>query len=204
MYATTDDAFLAAVNNCKALFLRKAADYGGSWRLFRLPSLTDQIFIKARRIRQLEELEDGPAVPEGAAEEYMGIFNYAVMALMRLWYPGDLPEIDLGAEQGRDPISLTDLAAIYQRVADRLRELMRRKNHDYGEAWRAMRLSSITDQVLVRVWRLKKMEDNAGRTLASEGADANYADIANYCVFALIRLSDDNDHGGDCSATHAR
>ena len=189
MYAETENAFQTVVRECKELFLRKAEDYGGSWRLFRFPSLTDQIFIKARRIRQLEEMADGPAIPESAEEEYRGIFNYAVMALMRLWYAEDLPEVDL-TERTFVRLLAAKLAAVYGRVLDRLLDLMRRKNHDYGEAWRAMRVSSITDQVLVRVWRLKQLEDNRGHASISEGIDANYADIANYCVFALIRLGE--------------
>ncbi len=190
MYAGTDDAYLRVVQAAKELFLRKAEDYGGSWRLFRLASLTDQIFIKARRIRQIEEMPDRPAVPEGAADEYRGIFNYAVMALMRLWFPEQLPEVDLAAEPALTQVPLPTLDLLYTEIVGRLRDLMRRKNHDYGEAWRAMRLSSMTDQILVRVCRLKQLEDNAGRTKVSEGADANYADIANYSVFALIRLAE--------------
>lgn len=189
MYAGTEDAYLGVVQAAKELFIRKAEDYGGSWRLFRLASLTDQIFIKARRIRQLEEMPDQPAVPEGAVDEYRGIFNYAVMALMRLWFPEQLPEADLTAEHALVQVPLPALDRLYLEVVARLRDLMRRKNHDYGEAWRAMRLSSMTDQILVRVCRLKQLEDNAGRTRVSEGADANYADIANYSVFALIRLA---------------
>ncbi len=188
MYTQTEEAFRTAAERCRDLFLRKAADYGGSWRLFRLSSLTDQIFIKARRIRQLEEMPDRPAVPEGAADEYCGIFNYAVMALMRLWFPDRLPEFELQGEWSAHDLPAGEIGELYALVIARLEDLMLRKNHDYGEAWRVMRVSSITDQILVRVWRLKKMEDNGGRTAVSEGADANYADIANYCLFALIRL----------------
>ncbi len=184
----TSAAFRAASKECRDLFMRKAADYGDSWRLFRLPSLTDQIFIKARRIRQLEEMPDRPAVPEGAAEEYRGIFNYAVMALMRLWHADRLPGIDPRDGWTAADLPPAELSGLYDEVVARLEDLMRRKNHDYGEAWRMMRLSSFTDQILVRVWRLKKMEDNGGKAAASEGADANYADIANYSLFALIRL----------------
>ena len=188
MYAETDNAYRAVVDDCKRLFLRKAEDYGDSWRLFRLSSLTDQIFIKAKRIRQLEELPEGPAVPEDAAVEYQGIFNYAVMALIGLWFHREIPAIDPTSEQEPVPLPPSDLAAIYDRITSRLHDLMRRKNHDYGEAWRAVRLSFITDQLLVRVWRLRNLEDDGGRATSSEGADANYADIANYCAFALIRL----------------
>lgn len=195
MYSGTEEAYRGVVQATKELFLRKAEDYGGSWRLFRLSSLTDQIFIKARRIRQLEEMPDRPAVPEGAADEYRGIFNYAVMALMRLWHPGDLPESEPAEEPTVVQVPLPVLDRLYTAVVESLRDLLRRKNHDYGEAWRAMRLSSMTDQILVRVSRLKQLEDNAGRAKVSEGADANYADIANYSVFALIRLADDGDRG---------
>ncbi|MGE5549854.1 MAG: DUF1599 domain-containing protein [Bacteroidota bacterium] len=196
MYTATETAFLTVAQECREVFQRKAEDYGGSWRLFRHSSLTDQVFIKARRIRQLEEMGDRPAVPEGVADEYRGIFNYAVMALMRLWYPDDLPDVDLAGTDPFSPLSADGQTAVYDRVVERLLELMRRKNHDYGEAWRAMRLSSMTDQILVRVWRLKQLEDNGGRAKVSEGADANYADIANYCIFALIRLASPRERPG--------
>jgi len=195
MNSQTDQAYLDAIGECKALFLRKAEDYGGSWRLFRLSSLTDQIFIKANRIRQLEEMPDRPAIPEGEVDEYKGVFNYAVMALMRLWYPEELPEVNLLTSDGFTHISLSVLHSVYDRVTSRLYGLMQKKNHDYGDIWRAMRVSSITDQLLVRVWRLKNLEDKGGQVRCSEGADANYADIANYATFALLKLAETTGRG---------
>ena len=195
MYRETSNAHARAVQGAKGIFLRKAGDYGASWRIFRLPSLTDQIFIKARRIRRRAELPGRPAVPEGPLEEYQGILNYAVMALIRLWYPEELPEIDPAGEPPAAAVAPEVLSALYDRVAARLHALMERKNHDYGEAWRGMRLSSITDQILVRVFRLKHLEDNAGPE--ADRAEI-YADIANYAAFALIRLAEEPGRDTPC------
>ncbi|MGQ9780197.1 MAG: DUF1599 domain-containing protein [Bacillota bacterium] len=193
MYHKTTQAYAQALKEAKETFLRKTGDYGASWLVFRLPSLTDQIFIKARRIRRLEEMTDRPAVPEGPREEYQGILNYAVMALIRLWYPEALPELAWDNPSSFAGLAPETLSALYDRVAERLRALMERKNHDYGEAWRGMRLSSITDQILVRVFRLKHLEDHPDQSGEVDRAEI-YADIANYAVFGLIRLAEESPH----------
>ena len=176
------------VERCKDLFTAKLKDYGPSWLIFRLPSLTDQILIKAKRIRTLEELKGKSLVPEGAESEYIGILNYCVMALMKIWYADSLPD--------RDALLLADLKVedgvlieLYEQVVTRTKELMLRKNHDYGEAWRDMRISSITDQILVKIQRIKALEESNDKPLVSEDIDAQYSDILNYSIFALFKLT---------------
>ncbi|NLG84358.1 MAG: DUF1599 domain-containing protein [Firmicutes bacterium] len=190
MYPQTVAAYTRVLKEAKETFLRKTGNYGASWLVFRLSSLTDQIFIKARRIRRLEEMTDRPAVPEGPHEEYQGILNYAVMALMRLWQPTALPAPAWDNPASCAGLPPATLSALYDQVAERLRALMERKNHDYGEAWRGMRLSSITDHILVRVFRLKHLEDHPEQSDEIDRAEI-YADIANYAVFALIRLAEE-------------
>ncbi len=169
----------AIVAECMALFAKKAQDYGTAWRILRVPSLTDQILIKAQRIRTLQEVGESK-VGEGIRPELIGIINYAAMALVQL---------DLGV------VDVPDLAAerATQEVALRIgtaRDLMQRKNHDYGEAWRSMRVSSLVDLILMKLLRIKQIEDNQGTTLVSEGIDANFLDIVNYGVFAMIQLDE--------------
>jgi len=178
------------ISDCKSLFVAKSGDYGPSWLLFRLPSLTDQIFIKAKRIRTLEELQDAAKIPEGRDSEYRGIVNYCVMALIKLWCGDQVPSGDaiLSPQAGASLISPQKLSELYDVVSKRTLELMLRKNHDYGEAWREMRLPSITDQIMVKIARLRTMESNSGIVKVSESADANYSDILNWSVFGLIKL----------------
>ena len=167
----------AVIAECMALFSKKAHDYGTAWRILRVPSLTDQILIKAQRIRTLQTVGESK-VGEGIRPELIGIINYAAMALVQL---------DLGVVDSPD---LTGEAAT-QQVLERMqraRDLMTRKNHDYGEAWRDMRITSLTDLILQKVLRVKQIEDNSGATLVSEGVDANYMDMVNYAVFALILM----------------
>ncbi|HPF89995.1 MAG: DUF1599 domain-containing protein [Flavobacteriales bacterium] len=167
----------AVVEECLALFARKAHDYGTAWRVLRVPSLTDQIMIKAQRIRTLQEVGESK-VGEGVRPELIGIINYAAMALVQMEL-GVVDAPDLSAER-----AVTE-------VRDRLaqaRALMERKNHDYGEAWRGMRVSSFVDLILMKLLRIKQIEDNRGATLVSEGIDANFLDIVNYAVFAMIIL----------------
>lgn len=173
--SNTNDQFKAIIANCRSLFLAKAKDYGTSWTILRLPSVTDQIYIKALRIRQLQEGGEN-RVGESAENEFKGIINYCIIALM-LW------ERDAGKGT---PESLEDLAERYDRGVQMAFETLQAKNHDYGEAWRDMRVSSITDLILMKILRLKSIEDNAGKTTVSEGVDANYIDMLNYAVFALI------------------
>lgn len=169
----------AVIAECIGLFSKKAHDYGTAWRILRVPSLTDQIFIKAQRIRTLQQVGESK-VGEGIRPELVGIINYAAMALVQL---------DLGVVDSPD---LTGEAAT-QQVLERMqraRDLMTRKNHDYGEAWRSMRVSSLVDLILMKLLRIKQIEDNQGNTLVSEGIDANFLDIVNYAVFAMIQMDE--------------
>ena len=153
------------------------SDYGSAWRILRLPSLTDQIFIKAQRIRQLQE-NDVRKVDEDEKSEFIGIINYSIMALIQL---------ELGVVENPD-LSLEEATELYDKHILITKELMENKNHDYGEAWRDMRVSSLTDLILQKLLRVKQIEDNKGKTIVSEGIDANYQDMINYAIFALILL----------------
>ena len=164
------------ISKCLDLFTKKTNDYGPSWRILRSSSMTDQIFIKAKRIRSLEEKKTSK-VNEGVESEYIGMINYSVMAITQLKF------ID-------NKLSNQDFIDIYNNETNEAFELMMNKNHDYGEAWREMRVSSITDLILQKLLRIKQIEDNDGKTQISEGLEANYYDIINYSVFALIRLSE--------------
>ena len=163
---------------CRDLFVKKMKDYGSAWRILRLPSLTDQIFIKAQRIRSLQQ-NDVRKVDEGQEGEFVGIINYCVMALIQL---------EKGVVEQPD-MSLEEASELYDEKVSLTKQLMMDKNHDYGEAWRDMRVSSLTDLILQKLLRVKQIEDNAGKTLVSEGIDANYQDMINYAVFALIHLN---------------
>ncbi|KQC31397.1 DUF1599 domain-containing protein [Flagellimonas eckloniae] len=176
----TSEQYDAVIHACRELFLKKAKDYGTAWRILRLPSLTDQIFIKAQRIRGLQENEVRK-VDEGEQSEFIGIINYSVMALIQL-KKGVAEQPDLDANEA---------IKLYDTEVSITKSLMENKNHDYGEAWRDMRVSSLTDLILQKLLRVKQIEDNAGATLVSEGIDANYQDIVNYAVFALIHLSEE-------------
>ncbi|MCB9169277.1 MAG: DUF1599 domain-containing protein [Flavobacteriales bacterium] len=169
----------AVTDECLALFTRKAGDYGTAWRVLRVPSLTDQIMIKAQRIRTLQQVGESK-VGEGVRPELIGILNYAAMALIQL---------KLGVVDGPDIDAQVAEREVRAQIA-LARELMTRKNHDYGEAWRGMRVSSLVDLILVKLLRIKQIEDNAGRTTVSEGIDANFLDIMNYAAFALIQLAE--------------
>lgn len=160
---------------CRNLFANKMKDYGSAWRILRLPSLTDQIFIKAQRIRSLQE-NDVRKVDEDEISEFIGIINYSVMALIQL---------ELGVADQPD-LSADKAVSLYDDKINLTKNLMLAKNHDYGEAWRDMRVSSLTDLILQKLLRVKQIEDNKGKTIVSEGIDANYQDMINYAVFALI------------------
>lgn len=175
----TSKEYDAVVEVCQELFSKKMKDYGCAWRILRLPSLTDQIFIKAQRIRGLQQ-NAVQRVEEGAASEFVGIVNYCVMALI---------QIEKGVVEQPD-LSFEEVVALYEEKITITKQLMLDKNHDYGEAWRDMRVSSLTDLILQKLLRVKQIEDNAGHTLVSEGIDANYQDMINYAVFALIHLND--------------
>jgi len=152
-------------------------DYGSAWRILRLASLTDQIFIKAQRIRGLQK-NSVRKIDEGQSDEFIGIINYSIMALIQL---------DKGVVEEPD-LDLDESLVLYNQITENTKNLMLDKNHDYGEAWRDMRVSSLTDLIIQKLLRIKQIEDNAGKTLVSEGIDANYSDIINYAVFALIHL----------------
>ena len=162
---------------CRLLFINKMKDYGSAWRILRLPSLTDQIFIKAQRIRSLQENEIRK-VDEDETGEFIGIINYSIMALIQLEL-GVVDQPDLDTEKATQ---------LYDAKVALTKELMENKNHDYGEAWREMRVSSLTDLILQKLLRVKQIEDNKGKTLVSEGIDANYQDMINYSIFALILM----------------
>ncbi|APA00688.1 DUF1599 domain-containing protein [Flavobacterium commune] len=162
---------------CRSLFTNKMQDYGSAWRILRLPSLTDQIFIKAQRIRSLQENEVRK-VDEDESGEFIGIINYSIMALIQLEL-GVVDQPDLDSDKATQ---------LYDAKVKLTKELMEAKNHDYGEAWRDMRVSSLTDLILQKLLRVKQIEDNKGKTIVSEGIDANYQDMINYSVFALILM----------------
>ena len=164
---------------CRDLFINKMKDYGSAWRILRLPSLTDQIFIKAQRIRGLQQNKERK-VDEGQQSEFIGIINYCIMALIQL---------DKGVVEQPD-MSLDEATRLYDEKVATTKQLMQDKNHDYGEAWRDMRVSSLTDLILQKLLRVKQIEDNSGKTLVSEGISANYEDMINYAVFALIHLNE--------------
>ena len=174
----TSHQYDSVVEQCRNLFTKKMSDYGSAWRILRLPSLTDQIFIKAQRIRQLQENEVRK-VDEGEKSEFIGIINYSIMALIQL-EKGIADQPDLSTE---------DATILYDKHSVFTKDLMMNKNHDYGEAWRDMRVSSLTDLILQKLLRVKQIEDNKGKTLVSEGIDANYQDMINYAVFAMIHMS---------------
>jgi hypothetical protein len=177
----TAKQFDQIIVHCRELFIKKTRDYGTAWRILRTPSLTDQIFIKAQRIRTLEE-KGSSKVGEGIDDEFVGIINYAVMALIQMQM-NDSDAMELSAEEA---------TARYDEQVASTKALMLNKNHDYGEAWREMRVSSFTDLILMKLLRIKQIEDNEGKTLVSEGIDSGYRDILNYAVFALIQLGHAN------------
>lgn len=179
MNSKTVEKFNEVATKCKEVFLSKNKDYGLSWRILRLPSLTDQIYIKAKRIRNLQSKKN-QRVKEGIEPEFIGIVNYSLMALIQL-EKGVPDRIDITFEESFQ---------LYEKYLAKTRELMTNKNYDYDEAWRNMRISSITDIILVKILRIKQIEDNEGVTTVSEGLDANYQDIINYAIFALIKLEE--------------
>lgn len=174
----TSQQYQQIVQKCREIFKQKTKDYGTSWRIARSSSLTDQIFIKANRIRTLQETKENK-VGESIEGEFGAIVNYCVMAIIQVRDTADLG-LELSEEQALN---------LYNDVIEEAFELMQKKNHDYGEAWRDMRVSSLTDLILMKLLRVKQIEDNDGKTLISEGIDANYFDMLNYSIFALIHLT---------------
>jgi len=176
--SNTASEYTNIINVCRDIFSKKTKDYGTAWRILRPSSLTDQIFIKAQRIRTIQETGENK-VGERVEDEFIAIINYCVMALVQL-KELDLEELELPAELAIE---------LYSKYIQEAFELMEKKNHDYGEAWRDMRVSSLTDLILMKILRVKQIEDNSGKTIISEGIDANYFDMLNYAVFSLIHLS---------------
>ena len=177
MATNTSQEFDSVIAVCKSLFLKKTKDYGTAWRILRLSSITDQLFIKAQRIRTLEEKKISK-VGEGIIPEYIAIINYCIIAMMQ----ADMQEND------SLELELPRVEVMFDQKVNETKELMFAKNHDYGEAWRDMRISSLTDLILMKIFRVKQIEDNLGETQVSEGVNANYQDMLNYAVFALIKL----------------
>lgn len=177
-FEQTNVEFEQAVAECRALFQKKLHDYGASWRILRPTALTDQLFIKAKRIRSLE-IKQESLVGEGIRPEFIALINYGIVGLIQL-SRGFSDTVD---------VSNDEAMVLYDKYAHEALELMKRKNHDYDEAWRSMRVSSYTDLILTKIQRIKEIEDLQGQTLVSEGIDANYMDIINYAVFGLIKLN---------------
>lgn len=179
MIEKTTEEYNEVIRNCKALFEKKTRDYGTAWRILRLPSITDQIFIKAQRIRSIQD-KGTQLVSDPVSDEFVGIINYCLIALIQMQMQNSAPL----------EMSFEELEPFYDRAAHDTRALLQNKNHDYGEAWREMRITSITDIILMKLLRIKQIEDNEGKTIVSEGVKANYQDMINYAVFALIKLKE--------------
>ena len=167
------------IAKCKQIFAKKMKDYGTAWRILRISSLTDQIFIKAQRIRSIES-KGSSKIDEGIYNEFVGIVNYSIIGLIQL---------QIGVSDDSEEMDYSEVINMFDNQVNTAKNLMLDKNHDYGEAWRNMRVSSLTDLILQKLLRVKQIEDNNGSTLISEGVDANYLDMLNYAVFALIKLN---------------
>lgn len=178
--SNTSEQFEQVIEQCRNLFLKKMKDYGTAWRVLRISSITDQIFIKANRVRSIEQ-KGIQKVAEDIRSEYIGMVNYSVIGLIQL---------SLGVSNENTEMDPAEVEKLYNKYIYEAKGLMEDKNHDYGEAWREMRISSLTDLILMKLLRIKQIEDNKGQTLVSEGIDANYFDIINYSIFALIRLNE--------------
>lgn len=177
----TAHEYKEVIASCKGLFARKTHDYGTAWRVLRIPSITDQIYIKAQRIRSIQE-KGVQKVDDPIKDEFVGIINYCIIALIQLKLEGS----------AKMEMNFEELEPLYDEAANETFDLLQNKNHDYAEAWRDMRVSSMTDIILMKLLRVKQVEDNQGKTLASEGVKANYQDMINYSVFCLIKMSTTN------------
>ncbi len=180
MRGQTEQQYKDIISSCKEIFEKKTTDYGTAWRILRLPSLTDQIFIKAQRIRSIQD-KGVNKVGEDVRNEFIGIINYCIIAVIQQ---------KLG-QSSKMELPFSELEPLYDQIASDTMSLLKAKNHDYDEAWRDMRVSSMTDIILMKLLRVKQIEDNAGKTLISEGIDANYQDMINYSVFCLIKLREE-------------
>ncbi len=175
--STTSQQYDKVISDCRDIFVKKATDYGTAWRVLRTISIVDQIFIKAQRIRTIQEKGE-QKVSDGIAAEFKGIINYAVIGLIQLGLPADAPE----------ELKSGEVASLYDEQVNHAKNLMQDKNHDYGEAWRSMSQESFVDLILMKLQRIRQIVNNDGKTLVSEGIDANYLDIINYAIFALILM----------------
>ncbi len=181
IHEKTASEYKQVIATCKALFLKKTKDYGTAWRILRLPAITDQIFIKAKRIRSIQE-KGAQRIDDPISDEFIGIINYCVIALLQLKLEGT----------AKTELTVDEVEPLYTAAIDETFNLQQDKNHDYGEAWRDMRVESMTDIILMKLLRVKQIEDNEGKTLVSEGVKANYQDMINYAVFCLIKLRENN------------
>jgi hypothetical protein len=175
----TAQEYRSVINTCSSLFEKKTRDYGTAWRILRLPSITDQIFIKAQRIRSIQE-KGSQKIDDPIRDEFIGIINYCIIALIQMKL----------SQSDRMDLTYEELKPLYDEAVTETFDLLQNKNHDYGEAWRDMRVTSITDIILMKLYRVKQIEDNKGQTLVSEGVKANYQDMINYSVFALILMQE--------------
>lgn len=173
----TNQQYDKVISECRDIFLKKAQDYGTAWRVLRTISIVDQIYIKAQRIRTIQE-KGKQKVEDGITAEFKGIVNYAAIGLIQLALPADAPE----------EMDITRVSTLFNEKVGTAKQLMQDKNHDYGEAWRAMSQESFVDLILMKLQRIRQILENEGRTIMSEGIDANYLDIINYAVFALILI----------------
>lgn len=173
----TNKQYDEVIASCKEIFLKKAKDYGTAWRVLRTISIVDQVFIKAQRIRTIQQ-KGQQKVVDDTTGEFKGIINYAVIGLIQLELPEDAPE----------EMEVSKISSLYDKYVTTSKQLMQDKNHDYGEAWRSMSQESFVDLILMKLQRIRQILANEGKTLVSEGIDANYYDIVNYAVFALILL----------------
>ena len=176
METSTIKGYKKVIDKCKDIFIKKSQDYGSAWRILRVPSLTDQIFIKAQRIRSIQE-KQSKKIDENIDSEFIGIINYCLMAIIQIEYKNNDIEIEI-----------EKLEKLYDKYSKETMSLLENKNHDYDEAWKEMRVSSMTDIILMKLYRTKQIESNNGKTLISEGVKANYQDIINYSVFCLIKI----------------
>ncbi len=179
MIEKTAIEYKQVIAGCKTLFEKKTKDYGTAWRILRITSITDQIFLKAQRIRSIQE-KGAQKVEDPIKDEFVGIINYCILAMIQIQL----------VHSAKLDIAYEELEPLYDKTVAETFDLLQNKNHDYGEAWREMRVSSITDIILMKLLRVKQIEDNSGKTLVSEGIKANYQDMINYAVFALIKLKD--------------
>jgi len=179
MTSETAVQFDLVIHECKDIFLKKMKDYGTAWRILRTESITDQIYIKANRIRSIQT-KGISLVSDDQKSEFIGIINYSVIALIQL---------ELGQSEELN-MEYNEVEALYDKYVQTAKSLMTNKNHDYDEAWRNMRINSLTDIILMKILRVKQIEDNKGKTFISEGVDANYLDMINYAVFAMIKINE--------------